>query len=340
MPWARPSRGRQFLQSRLWFERLYAWMGLPLWAGVLLLGYIPFVGGLALGYLAAGLWTDFASQFWTVALPVSLSLIASAFAAVHICHRIERLGEYARSMIDGEARIELGSLYDSRKVFILWALTLLGVSVLYVVDAPPGYSAAQILLTQFSSWPIFQLYIMTTLWVWAFAMYAIYRMGRLPLKLRPFTEDPMLGLRPFARASLRFVAIYEGLVAIIAFPQILSGAYGLPVSLFLVGLFVLGIVFFLLPLIPLRWKLQAAKSEQSRWIGSEYSKLMQSVHTIDGDVDDKLVGRLMAIDKIQRDVRQIRTWPFEAGILARLIAVIVSITAIILSQILARLLNV
>jgi hypothetical protein len=48
----------------------------------------------------------------------------------------------------------------------------------------------------------------------------------------------------------------------------------------------------------------------------------------------------MAIDKIQRDTQQMRTWPFDAGILAKLTAIIIlELTAIVIARMIAIVLH-
>lgn len=317
----------------LWFERVYARVGLPFWAGAILVGYVPFIAGLIVGYQVAGLWDEFLSQLLTVHIPVAIGVFTSQLGATYVCDRVERLREYARTMAEGDARIDVGPIYRLRWLLVVWLFLNVFGNGAYVISAGAKYTTSQLLLTQVSTWPIMILFLATFIWVFVGSMVAIYRMGQLPLRLRPFTEDRMLGLGPFARESLWLTAIYLVLVAEIAFPQILSGAFGLPVAVMFLAFFPLALAFFLLPLLPLRRKLREAKSEKLRWIGSEYSKVMRSVETINGGVDELTAGRLMAIDKIQRDIRQIRTWPFETGILARLAAIVVSVTAILLASI-------
>ena len=319
-------------RSRLWFERLYARLGLPLWAGAILIGYLPFIIGLAIGHWAAGLWDVFLRDVPAVHLPISVGILASQMGASYACDRMHRLQDYARGMVEGSVRVDLGGLYRLGPIVVLWLLLNLFGNGAYVVSLSPGLTLTQVLLTQISTWPIQILFLTTFLWVWGYSMLVIYRIGKLPLRLGSFTEDRMLGLAPFARESLRLTAVYLALLAVMAFPQIIAGGFGPLVALMLLSFFPLGLGFFLLPLIPLRRKLQRAKGEKMRWIGAEYTKVMASVDTI-GGMDDATSGRLTAIDKIQRDIRQIRTWPFETGILARLVGIVVSVTAILLATI-------
>lgn len=43
-------------------------------------------------------------------------------------------------------------------------------------------------------------------------------------------------------------------------------------------------------------------------------------------------GKLTSIDKLQKDISQIRTWPFDTQILERLVAVIVTVIAIMVAH--------
>ncbi|TMQ00288.1 MAG: hypothetical protein E6K99_02880 [Thaumarchaeota archaeon] len=42
--------------------------------------------------------------------------------------------------------------------------------------------------------------------------------------------------------------------------------------------------------------------------------------------------KLASIDKLQKDIGQIRTWPFDAQILERLVAIIVTVVAIMVAH--------
>ena len=316
----------------LWFEALYGRLGIPLWAGAVVVTYLPFLLGLVLGYAAAGVWDEFKREIPFVHLPVFVSFVAFQLGAVYVCDRIERLHAYAESMVEGPQRTHFARLYRVGPILVISAIFVVFSSVAYRLSFGPGYTLSQVLLVQVSTWPILDVFLCTLFWVWGYSMHAIYRMAKMPLKLGAFTEDRMLGLAPFAKESLRLTVIYLVLVAVISFPQILSGAFGPLVAVMFLSFFPLGMGFFLLPLIPLRSKLRRAKAEKMRWIGAEYSKILGSVGAI-GGMDETTAARLMVIDKIQRDIKQIPTWPLEAGILARLVGIVVTVTAILVATI-------
>jgi hypothetical protein len=78
----------------------------------------------------------------------------------------------------------------------------------------------------------------------------------------------------------------------------------------------------------------AAKKERLHWIAQRYTRVMQQVEERgEGPLDEKLVGELSAIDKMQRDIQQIHTWPFDTSILVRLTAIILTVVAIITARV-------
>jgi len=57
------------------------------------------------------------------------------------------------------------------------------------------------------------------------------------------------------------------------------------------------------------------------------------------EIDQRNVNEPTAIDKIQRDIQQIHTWPFDTGIVIGLAAVIFSLSAILLSAVIRNILK-
>ena len=319
----------------LWFEKLCGALGLPFLVGVAVLGYGPILAVMLAEYFLLGLWGEYLalvsnplSDFFTVAL----SLVGARYAS----RRIENLRMYAETMYVDVKRLELNHLYSSRPVIVLWVVlaVLIGLSfasaytqtpvhVFFLVDNLPFY--------------YFDLIFATFLWTWGYSMYSIYRMGRLPLKLKQFTEDRSLGLRPFATASLNITGIYLLLVSSALFFSILGGFGTFSILFPFLVLLVLGPVFFMLPLVGLRGQLLRAKRSLSEAVGQRYTRVMNLLDVSGREpIDGVVAGELVAIDKIQRDVQQIRGWPFDTGILVRLTALVLSVVAIILARVVAN----
>ena len=99
------------------------------------------------------------------------------------------------------------------------------------------------------------------------------------------------------------------------------------------GLVVLGTMLFFLPLLRYRGILLHAKQERMKWVTAQYTDLVKRIEQsgIKG-IDASLANELTVIEKLQGDIRQIHDWPFDAGVVARLAAIVLSILTVILSS--------
>ena len=77
---------------------------------------------------------------------------------------------------------------------------------------------------------------------------------------------------------------------------------------------------FLLPLSSLHSRLRSLKRDETAWINSQYSVLFRKLKLNDESVfDEKTSMALIAVDKVRRDIRQIREWPIDGGIVAKIV---------------------
>jgi hypothetical protein len=172
----------------LWFERLYAWLRLPLWVGAIVIGFLPFLIMLIMGHIVAGLWSEFLSSGLAQFLPAFFLLsMFGQLGAPYICWSIEKLRKYSESMSQEKSRIELRSLCSFKGVLIVWALWL-GPSLLQTTRFSVTFY--QYVLNQLAIlyWLFF---IVTFLWTWGYSMFSIYRMGETSPKASP---SPKIGL--------------------------------------------------------------------------------------------------------------------------------------------------
>jgi len=135
------------------------------------------------------------------------------------------------------------------------------------------------------------------LWVFLSSMVAIYKIGRFPLRLRVFTDDRTLGLKPFANTSLHLITIYV-IVILLTFPIFLYPNFAVELSLtiFLVP----GIFFFLVPLFGLHKEMREVRNEKSALVGLRHSRVMSEVEAGGAALGEGLVNGLLAIDAIKR----------------------------------------
>jgi hypothetical protein len=305
--------------SKLWFERLYNRLGLPFWAGVIIVGYLPPLILTLIGFYSYNVKTDFTGD---ISLGVPLLLVNIVYILIscrYIRRRVDDLEKYSLTMEAEPSSIRTGYPSDFQPVLVTW-IVLLATSVLVLEPIfNPGYSFFQNALREllYSYTRLFQA---TFLWVFLSSMIAIYKMGRLPLKLKIFTDDRTLGLKPFANTSLHLITIYV-VAILLTFPIFLypDFAVELSMTIFLVP----GLFFFLVPLLGLHKKMRKARAEKSAMIGLRHSRVMNEVEsTGEGPLNERLVNELLAIDAIKREIHQMHEWPFDIGTIARLTGVL------------------
>jgi hypothetical protein len=212
-------------------------------------------------------------------------------------------------------------LYSIIAIFTIWIVLVLASGLIFdPLIFKLYYSFAQSLMRVVVT--SFLRFIQATfLWVLGYSMYSIYRWGRLPIKLKSFTDDPTLGLSTYGKTSLLFVTLYI-VGVLLTFPILVYRGDAVAVSQ--VIFFSLGLGIFLTPLFGLRKKLIIAKQQKLAWIRRRHSRVMGMIESKDeGPLESSLVNELIAIDNIRRDLQQISTWPFNASVLAKMVTAVV-----------------
>jgi hypothetical protein len=248
----------------LWIDRVCGVLNLPLWLGVLLLGLAPFPVLLIVGAKVEGLSDSLISAFIVPQIPLTVILVLiPILGTLYISRAVEKVNAYAETLLpsspDGRVRnpINSRSLNSMRFVAPLAVLLYLAIDAIYFEF---GSAPTQTFLAIAPAFLYAFFAICATIWVFAYSMYSIWKVGHLPLAVKPFTEDRTLGLRPFGTASLKLTAVY---IAVAATNTLLSQNLPFFVKLDMLAAFsLLGIGFFLLPLYGLHKKLVAAKKEE------------------------------------------------------------------------------
>ena len=70
------------------------------------------------------------------------------------------------------------------------------------------------------------------------------------------------------------------------------------------------------------------------WIAHRYTALVTQLKSEHPSSSEEilLTNKLASIDKLQKDIGQIRTWPFDTQIQERLVAIIVTVVAIMVAH--------
>ena len=310
----------------LWIDRVCRALRLPLWLGVLLLGLVPYPVLLIVGAKVVGLSGSLISFYIIPQLPLTVTLaLVPILGTLYISRAVVKVNGYAETLLPGSpdgggvrSPINFRSLYSVRFVTPLMVLLYLIFQAIYFEF---GTTSAQIAFAYTPAILYAFFAIGATIWVFAYSMYSIWKVGHLPLAVRPFTEDRTLGLRPFGTASLKLTAVY---MVVAATNLILTENLPSFVKLYLLAAFsLLGIGFFLLPLYGLHKKLVAAKEEEMDWISAEHSAVLEEMRRPGGLRDEGLATRLVTVRSVREDVERIHGWPIDTEMMARLATVVI-----------------
>jgi hypothetical protein len=225
-------------------------------------------------------------------------------------------------------------------VLLIWII-LLGIITLL---SPIPSTIEKVALEQIPVFAYFFLILALFLWTYGSSMLAIYRAGKLPFRLKPFTEDRILGLKPFGTASMRLASVYAIFPIIVTITQLFKinvevpggvtvepGSFEAGNAIFLGGLILVGVALFLLPLVGIHRRLQEARRRELDWITPRYTTLVQrlkdrmsrSDQLESADEKDALASELSAVRQVESDIHRIQTWPFDIGVITRLATVLV-----------------
>ena len=176
------------------------------------------------------------------------------------------------------------------------------------------------------------LVLSSLFWVYYSILKGIRDLGASRLNLLPPYRDSFLGLKPVGSLALSLAAAYFGfevvflLTTIFAPPSILDL---ITVGAVLVGLVVIGILAFFLPLRRLHRRMMLEKGLAREKLAKRFVPIMDDSATLTG-VDKGVEHEaleVLKVDLMDRKVSSIATWPFDLPILGKLTIIVLSVTA-------------
>jgi hypothetical protein len=310
---------------------------LPFWLWAIIIGFVPTRLLAMLDYLIVPPGGP-GGYLLDTALVLSIFLVYFVYAIRFISNRMERLSEYVKQMspdlpIDG-LRIK----FRLANVLAVWAILLVAITLLFGFPSLTSVFSEHIAVIAY-----FFLILASFLLVYGHSMYAIHRAGKLPLRLKPFTEDRTLGLKPFGTASLRLASIYAVFPVTLTFLELVTLEVEIPGGvtiifppirltdiIFSAGLILAGIALFFLPLFSIRKRLQEAKRQELSWVTPRYTTIIkrlkeQTSKAAPEDGVDRmqaLADELTMVRQVQQDIQKIQSWPFDLGVVSRLATVL------------------
>jgi len=208
-----------------------------------------------------------------------------------------------------------------------------------VVNVGGGFSLVEFVATMYDviAIALSTLALSSVVWTHWSTSAGIHRLGSAPLELRPYYEDPFLGLKPVGSLALSLATGYFGFIGLLLL--VLATSSTLPTALdiagvggFLFGLILLGVLLFFVPLNRLHRRMVAEKHVEKARLGPKLRTLFQDSSEAETDPD---LGEMFRLDMMDRKISSMAIWPFDIGIIGRLSVIALSVTAILISRIVA-----
>jgi hypothetical protein len=308
------------------------------WLWALIIGFVPTRLLATLDYIVVPPGGP-GGYLLDTALVLSIFLVYFVYAIRFISNRMEQLSEYVKQMSPDVPVDGLRIPFRLANILAVWVTLLVAITLLFGFPSPTTVFSEHIAVIAY-----FFLILASFLWVYGYSMYAIHKAGKLPLRLKPFTEDRTLGLKPFGTASLRLASIYAVFPVTLTFLELVTLDVEIPGGItiifapirltdmiFSVGLILAGIALFFLPLLSIRKRLQEAKRQELSWVTPRYTtiitRLKEQVSATwqedRANQSQALADELTIVRQIQQDIQKIQSWPFDLGVVSRLATVLV-----------------
>ena len=180
------------------------------------------------------------------------------------------------------------------------------------------------------------LVISSLAWVYYSSLKGIDKLGSLAINFSPFYRDTFLGLRPVGSLALSLAFAYFGLdvfFIVTGFASSPSLVDIVTVGGLLVGLVVVGVLAFFLPLRRLHGRMLQQKAFERSRLSERFAKVIETASQGQDPGTDAL--EVLKLDLMDRKVSSIATWPFDYQILGKLTIIVLSVTAAMLTRFIA-----
>jgi hypothetical protein len=175
--------------------------------------------------------------------------------------------------------------------------------------------------------------LMTAVWVYLALLVGLYRLGRRTLSLAAFPQDLSLGLGEVGRLAFTAFWIYGA-----GFAPVVVVNFTNPIGLlFILGLFLVGVVVFFACLEGLHRQLLAARRHYLAWAGQLYARAYEPLRSGSLAALGEQAQLLQAAEVIHRRAEAIQQWPFQQRRLAQMAGIVGSMVTFVITGLITRL---
>ncbi len=168
-------------------------------------------------------------------------------------------------------------------------------------------------------------------WVIGIILWDLHRLGGQPLQLSPFEEDLGLGLHPLGGLAVTaFAMVSAGIV-----PLLIASSVDVTSFVAVLGQYVVIILLFVLSLWRLHRRMLGAKGGHRAEAQTLYAHALRDVKAASTQDTAKYQAAawLGAAEVIDRRAAAIHEWPFDAGMLRQVVAILSAVLTGILAQV-------
>jgi len=299
----------------LWFETLYKRIGVPFWAGAVLLSLGPFISAeLGAAYLSGATTLISLHRFLYLQLPeYTLAIVGAQSASLFVSRQMQNLSRQI-----GGFHTDLTLLYKGRYFAPFVAGTIFG----NFLTPFPGYSGFQNFVTNIP-WSYAILCVATFMWVLLVSAILIYREGASPLRPAHFAFDSMMGFRPFGAVISRITAVYFLFISSLF---LVVGAYdsslaSLASEVSALGLIVAGSLVPVLATWRFHRKMQEVKRHRVDWVDRLYFRYIRRLEGATTGVGRRnLISCIGNLSLLREEIHGLDEWPFDTKFIIKLAA--------------------
>lgn len=183
----------------------------------------------------------------------------------------------------------------------------------------------------------------TLVWEYAISSWGLHKLGQSQLKLKSFLEDRFMGARSIGNVALSLTIAYLGglLLFFLDSATFLPVTTNLGLASFYLILLALGVVMFFLPLNSIHKKMLTEKAGRQKELGHELLTIKQtsSLQSTGSSAPMERVERavtelvrLKDLEITERKLASTPSWPFDIQLLAKLVTITLSVTAVLLTR--------
>lgn len=167
----------------------------------------------------------------------------------------------------------------------------------------------------------------TFIWMYASSIRGLHQLGKRHLHFVSFYEDEHLGMRPLGTISLSLALVYFLGIGLVFF-----SATPVPIPLLAasLGLILLGVILFFLPLHVVHDKMAKEKHAAEKLLKKRLTQLMATFEREDQSSHE--ITDMLLFQTLEQKVSRISEWPFDTVTLSWFSAIVITVLGTVITR--------